>query len=95
MRHFNAGTQYRAPYVNIEAGQAAREDVAMAMRGITSSLLQAAKRHLKNTSADAVYQSLVERNNWGNALQPMVAHLPSHDDAHPTSPPVDFDDRPD
>jgi AAA domain len=86
MRHYNAGTSYRALYVNIEAGQAAREDVVLAMRGITSSLVEAAKLHLNATTVDELYLSLVSRNNWSDALQIVIKHIASHDDQQPDNP---------
>ncbi len=86
MRHFNAGTQYRALYVNIEAGQAAREDVSLAMKGMVSSFSQAAKLHLKDSSTDAVVQKIVADQAWSDALQIMMAHLATHDFQQPDNP---------
>jgi hypothetical protein len=42
MHHFNAQDQYRALYVNIEAAQAARGDVARALAAIVRALASAA-----------------------------------------------------
>jgi AAA-like domain len=86
MRHYNAGTQYRALYVNVEAGQAAREDVVQAMRGIVGSFVEAAKLHLKDPSCDRVLRDIVETKTEGNALQTIVTHLAGNDYAQPERP---------
>jgi hypothetical protein len=86
MRHFNAGTQYRALYVNIEAGQAARENVVQAMRGMASSLVQAAKLHLKDASAEPVLRRIIDDKSESDALQIIIRHLSAHDDAQPDNP---------
>jgi AAA-like domain len=38
MRHYNASKKYRAVYLNVEAGQASRENVTSAIAGITAGL---------------------------------------------------------
>jgi hypothetical protein len=86
MRHYNAGTKFRALYVNIEAGQAAREDVVQAMRGISSSFVQAAKLHLKDDSCDAVRSKLVTEQKESDALQILIEHLSQHDHTQPENP---------
>jgi hypothetical protein len=86
MRHYNAGTQYQALYVNIEQAQAAREDVGKAMQSIVSALVDSAKLHLNDDSAQTLWRELVAQSNWGNALTLMLGHLASHDNAQPDSP---------
>ncbi len=86
MHHYNAGTQYRALYVNIEAGQAARENVVLAMRGIASSLVQAAKLHLRITSADVVLHNIIANKKESDALQILISHLASVDQDQPSNP---------
>jgi AAA-like domain len=86
MRHYNAGTQYRALYVNLEGGQAARENVDMAMKGFCSSFNNAAQLHLKDGSVDAVFQSMLDRDTWTDALVTMIKYLSSHDAQQPSKP---------
>jgi AAA domain len=86
MQHYNAGTQYRALYVNVEAGQAAREDVVQAMRGMASSLVQAAKLHLKDVSGEAVLSRIIAQKSESDALQVLIEHFSSHDAAQPDKP---------
>jgi AAA domain len=86
MRHYNAGTQFRALYVNIEAGQAAREDVVLAMRGMSSSVVQAAKLHLRDPSCELVRKNIVDTHKESDALQILIAHLSEHDHAQPDNP---------
>jgi AAA-like domain len=86
MRHYNAGTQYRALYVNIEAGQAAREDVDKAMAGFCSQFNSAAKLHLKDDSLEPIYKALQAGGTWGDALYTVIAHLSSHDAGQPDKP---------
>jgi hypothetical protein len=49
MEHLNREGQHRALYVNVEAGQAAREDVAHGMAAILYELGDRARRHLGDT----------------------------------------------
>ena len=86
MRHYNAGSQYRALYVNIEPAQAAREDVSKAMQSIVSALVDSAKRHLNDESGQALWLQLVAQSNWNDALRLMMGHLASHDNAQPGNP---------
>jgi AAA-like domain len=86
MRHYNAGSQYRALYVNIEQAQAAREDVSKAMQSIVSALVDSAKRHLNDESGQALWLQLVAQSNWNDALRLMMGHLASHDNAQSDNP---------
>ncbi|KAK3604920.1 hypothetical protein CHS0354_000583 [Potamilus streckersoni] len=55
MRHFNAGTKYRALYVNIEAAQAMREDVEGAMHSIVSVFTRCSRVTFRVTIAGRSY----------------------------------------
>ena len=61
MHHFNAGTQYRCVYVNVEPAQALREQTDKVSITCASRLAQAAKLHLKDDALD-------------NALNRWLAH---------------------
>ncbi len=86
MRHFNAGTQYRALYVNIEAGQAHREDLQHAMASICASFISAAGLHLKDSSLGTAYYAWLKESDRGDAMKFCIAHLSSHDNAQPDNP---------
>ncbi len=86
MRHFNAGTQYRALYVNIEPAQAFREDVSSAVQCMVSIMADLAQLHLGDGSATVLHQQLMANKNWNDALRLMIRHLSSHDDAQPSNP---------
>ena len=86
MQHYNAGTQYRALYVNIEPAQAAREDVSRAMQSIVSALVDSAKLHLKDESTQTLWLELVAQSNWNDGLRLMIRHLSAHDNAQPDNP---------
>jgi AAA-like domain len=87
MRHYNAGKQYRALYVNIEAGQAFHGDVARSMPSICGALVEAAKLHLKDTGIQAAYAAWQANNTkQDDALQFCIAHLSAHDSQQPGNP---------
>ncbi|KAK3582634.1 hypothetical protein CHS0354_024188 [Potamilus streckersoni] len=86
MRHFNAGTKYRALYVNIEGAQAVREEVERAMRAIVSVFTRVAELHLGDTSGNQLEEELVKRNKWDDALQMTIAHYSKNDHAQPDNP---------
>ena len=48
MHHINARGQYRCLYVNVEAGQTAREDVRSGMEAVLSQLASHAREYLKD-----------------------------------------------
>lgn len=79
MRHFNAGTQYRALYVNIEAAQAFREDVMNGIGTVCASLISAAELHLQDSNIRALYNQWKDKPNWGEMLTMCIAHLASVD----------------
>jgi hypothetical protein len=86
MRHYNAGTQYRALYVNIEQAQAAREDVSKAMQSIVSALANSAALHLKDDRLQTLWREPAAQSCWNDAPRLMLGHLASHDNAQPDYP---------
>ncbi|KAK3582633.1 hypothetical protein CHS0354_024187 [Potamilus streckersoni] len=86
MRHFNAGTKYRALYVNIEAAQAMREDVEGAMHSIVSVFTRVAELHLGDNSGAQLVQSIIKEEKWKDALQMTIAHYSKNDHAQPDNP---------
>ena len=74
----NATGQYRALYVNIEAAQAARDDVAMAMGVILSRIAAEAKFELKDLYPESIYKELLV-SNPGSALQGLLELWAAHD----------------
>jgi AAA-like domain len=88
MQHYNAGTQYRALYVNIEPAQAYREDVDRGVATVCSCLASAAKLHLKDAGLEVQYEEWRRSPNphWGDMLYQCLAYLASHDAAQPATP---------
>ncbi len=55
MKHLNAQGHYRCVYINVEAGQAAREDVAAAMQAIRGELTIRARMILNDNFVDDIW----------------------------------------
>ena len=66
----NSGSagEYRCVYVNVEAGQAAREDVATAMRAILSALARAARQTLDDQFVADAWPGIFEGSGPNDAL---------------------------
>jgi hypothetical protein len=62
MDYLNNSGDYRCVYVNVEVGQAAREDVAGAMQAIRSELSIGARTILKDTFVDDVWDEALARS---------------------------------
>ena len=60
--------EYRCVYVNVEAGQAAREDVATAMRAILSALARAARQTLDDQFVADAWPGIFEVSGPNDAL---------------------------
>jgi AAA-like domain len=87
MRHYNAGSKYRALYVNIEAGQAFREDVQKAMASICGNLVEDAKLHLNDTHIQAAYVQWQANNTYqDDPLRFCIEQLAKHDSQQPQNP---------
>ncbi|KAK3604761.1 hypothetical protein CHS0354_000419 [Potamilus streckersoni] len=85
MRHFNAGTKYRALYVNIEAAQAMREDVEGVMHSIVSVFCDVAELHLGDNSGGSLIQEIIKEDKWKDALRLTIAHYSKNDHAQPNN----------
>ena len=64
----NAGGEYRCVYVNVEGGQAAREDVEQAMRSILSALARAARQTLDDLFVGDAWSGILEGSGPNDAL---------------------------
>ncbi len=62
MEHLNAGSTYRCVYVNVEVGQAAREDVSAAMQAVLARLGAMAARILKDSFVKEVWRDVLAEN---------------------------------
>ena len=71
----NSGVEgdYRCVCVNVEAGQASRENVGEAMRGILSELEEAAYTTLGDESLADLWPGALERSGPGGALRRVLA----------------------
>ena len=74
----NAGGDYRCVYVNVEGGQAAREDMETAMRAILGEL-ELALETLGGESPAGLLRGVLERAGPGGALRQVLARLAAAD----------------
>jgi Cdc6-like AAA superfamily ATPase len=72
MEHLNAGEEYRCLYINVEAAQAAREDVAQGMRAILNAISQSARRFLKDDFPRHNWLEILEISGEYAALQTLL-----------------------
>ncbi|KAK3604921.1 hypothetical protein CHS0354_000584 [Potamilus streckersoni] len=86
MRHFNAGTKYRALYVNIEAAQALCEDVEGVLHSIVSVFCYVAELHFGDNSGGSLIQEIIKEDKWKDALRLTIAHYSKNDHAQPDNP---------
>ena len=77
----NSGTvgEYRCVYVNVEAAQAAREDLETAMRAIFSELELGALETLDDESLAGLWQDALESAGPGGALRQVLARWAAAD----------------
>ena len=61
MAELNAGDQYRCVYMNVEVGQAAREDVAAALRAILNHMASRARTILQDSFVDSIWTEVLEK----------------------------------
>ena len=71
--------EYRCVYVNVEAGQAAREDVATAMRAILSALARAARQTLDDQLVADAWTGIFEGSGPNDALGETLARWAESD----------------
>ncbi len=78
----NASDEFRCAYVNVEIGQAAREDVGAAMRAILSALGRAARHTLDDLFVSQVWPSILDSAGPNDALGETLARW-AESDARP------------
>ena len=72
----NGGTEgdYRSLYINVEAGQAAREDTARAMRAILGELALRARLVLQDRQLDEAWPELLDKVGPDGALKELLVN---------------------
>ena len=68
----NSGGDYRCVYANVEAGQAAREDIQEAMRAILSELALRARLTLRDGYVDEIWSDILERVGPNGTLKEVL-----------------------
>jgi len=66
--YLNQQGKFHCLYMNVEAGQAAREDVEQGMNDILRELALRAKIHLNDTFPESVIRQVLENKAYGTAL---------------------------
>ncbi len=72
MKYLNTQGKYRCLYMNVEAGQAAREDVAAAMRSILNQLASRARITLNDHFLDAIWVDVLLKSGPFSALDEVL-----------------------
>ena len=57
----NSGGVYRCLYVNVEAGQAVREDIGATVGAVVSEMASRAREILQDDSVNAIWSAIPER----------------------------------
>ena len=78
----NASGEFRCVYVNVEIGQSAREDVAVAIRAILSALARAARYALDDLFVTDIWRGILDDAGPNDALGETLARW-SESDAKP------------
>ena len=78
----NASGEFRCAYVNVEIGQAAREDVGAAMRAILSALGRAARHTLDDLFVSQIWPGILDGAGPNDALGETLARW-AESDARP------------
>lgn len=74
MDYLNAQGTYHSLYINVELGQAWREDVTMAMQSILSELTSRAKYMLNDPFPRTVWNEILDKDGPGAALNQLLTH---------------------
>jgi hypothetical protein len=69
MKYLNAEGTYRAVYANIENAQTARNDVAVGLRTVCSTLSASIRRHLGDTSIEEQWVKIFDERGANDALR--------------------------
>ena len=86
MHHLNAQGTYRALYVNIEAAQAARGDVARGMNSISTVLCDAVELYLKDNSLQQQRLKWLSEGAYEDLIRRLLTYWTQHDPQHPDAP---------
>ncbi|MDP2418450.1 MAG: hypothetical protein U1D25_19110 [Hydrogenophaga sp.] len=87
MHHFNAGTQYRCVYVNVEPAQAYRDDATAVAQTCCDALAAAANTHLHDTGLrQALARWRQEGVGAGQLFHQSIAFLSQNDPQQPDNP---------
>ena len=78
VKDLNATGRYRALYVNVEGGQALRNDVGGAMQTILSVISEGARRHLNDSFPNSIAVETLALGGPGDALRRMLNHWCEH-----------------
>ncbi len=73
MEHLNNEDNFRALYCNVEAAQAAREDVAQAMNDILREMSRSAEIYLKDTFLSKKRDNFLKNGGHGTALTMLLS----------------------
>ena len=79
MEYLNTQGHYRCVYINVEAAQAAREDVAGAMRAILSELGSRTRMYLKDDFVETLWPNILMNSGPHGALNEMLTQWATHD----------------
>ena len=79
MEYLNAEGRYRALYVNVEKGQAARENVDAAMRAITGEIANQARVILRNNLLSGIFAEILNQHGGEGALGTLLNEWASQD----------------
>jgi hypothetical protein len=79
MAYLNTQGHYRCVYINVEAAQAAREDVAGAMRAILSELGSRTRIYLKDDFVGTLWPDILMNSGPHGALNEMLTQWAMHD----------------
>jgi hypothetical protein len=79
MKYLNAQGKYRCLYMNVEVGQAAREDVAAAMRSILNQLASRARITLNDYFLDTIWADVLLKSSPHSALDEVLTQWSAQD----------------
>ena len=74
MDYLNSSDEYRCVYINVEVGQAAREDVAAAMQAVRGELSIWARTVLNDTFADEIWDAALARSGAYGVFGDVLSH---------------------
>jgi len=79
MDYLNRQGKYRCLYVNVEIGQAAREQIDRAMRAILGELASRARIFLEDEFVDSIWTGILDRHGAEGALNEVLTRWATHD----------------